>query len=97
MNRLADNTPPSTPTPGQRGDLRETGSIQRSRARKPQTKPAARLKCPLGRPGGTSISMEPEAVFTDVAVRSLIDEWLVPMLVERFVASRLVKQTQEEK
>ena len=83
MNRLGHNTPPSTPTAGHRGDVHEAGSVQGSSARKPLP--------------GTNISIQPEAVFTDDAVRSLIDEWLVPMLVKRFVDSRLVKQTQEEK
>jgi hypothetical protein len=31
------------------------------------------------------LSFEPEAIFPDALVRSLIDEWLVPTLVERFL------------
>jgi len=66
-----------------------------SEGRKP--KPAARLKRRQSRRAGTNISIQPEAVFPDSAIRGLIDEWIVPMLVEKFIDSRIVRQSQEEK
>jgi hypothetical protein len=83
MNRLGYNPTPSTPTSGQRVGVRETGSVQASRKRKSEP--------------GTNISIQPEAVFSDSAIRGLIDEWIVPMLVEKFIDNRIVRQSQEEK
>jgi hypothetical protein len=37
-----------------------------------------RLKRSQGRRDGTAISIQPDAVFTDVAIRGLIDEWMRP-------------------
>jgi hypothetical protein len=62
-----------------------------------KSKPAARSKRRLSRRDGTNISIQPEEVFPDSAIRGLIDEWIVPMLVEQFIDSRMVRQSQEEK
>jgi hypothetical protein len=95
MNRLGHNSPPATPTAGPGGALSEANriaspalnTIRNSARRKPQK---------TGR-RGTDISIQPSTVFDDNAVRGLIDDWLVPALVKKFVADRLVQQSQEEK
>jgi hypothetical protein len=95
MNRLGHNLPPSTPQPGRGGELSE---INRRASPSPKTiRKSARRKPPKTGRRGTDISIQPSTVFNDGAVRSLIDDWLVPMLVRKFVDGRLVQQSQEEK
>ena len=61
------------------------------------TRKSAREKPQRAGPGGTDLSIQPSTVFNDNAVRGLIDDWLVPALVKKFVDGRLVQQSQEEK
>jgi hypothetical protein len=48
------------------------------------------------RGGGTNLSLQADSVLSDECTRRLIDEWIVPMLVDEFIQGLLVKQSKEE-
>jgi hypothetical protein len=97
MKSLAHNPMPFGPVPGRGIVCGEQSPAPPSAETNSRREPSARLKRPQTRRGQTDISIRPEAVFSDSAIRGLIDDWIVPMLVEKFIDSRLVKQSPEEK
>jgi hypothetical protein len=97
MNRLGHNSPPSTPSPGCGAVLSETNSAEPSIQRKVDRETAAPARgVRKEHRGGTNISVQSDSVLADESVRRLIDEWIVPMLVDEFMQSLLVKQSKEE-
>ena len=97
MGRLGHNSLPSVPPPGCSAVLSETDSVGPSnqpRVTPTNTAPAQRVK--KEREGGTNISLHTDSVLSDECTRRLIDEWIVPMLVDEFIQSVLVKQSKEE-
>jgi len=90
MKRLAHNSMPKSPSPGRGIVLSEKNCTE------PTAQNKARLKTQQTRQRGTNISIRPSTVFNDAAIRGLIDDWLVPMLVQKFVDGRLVQQSQVE-
>jgi hypothetical protein len=97
MKSLVYNPLPFGSPSGRGIVLSEQSSVVASAEKKSPRKPSAALKRPQTRRTGTNISIQPDAVFTDSAIRGLIDDWIVPMLVEKFIDTRLVRQSQEEK
>jgi len=73
----------------------ESMQVVRTNNRRSQVKSAIVLR--EERRTGTALSIDPDAAFSDSAIRGFIDDWLVPALVERFVESRLIEQSEEDK
>ena len=97
MNRLGHNSLSSIPSPGCGAVLPETDSVGPSNQRRVvQTNAAPPQRAKKERGGGTNISLQADSVLSDECTRRLIDEWIVPMLVDEFIQGLLVKQSKEE-
>jgi hypothetical protein len=97
MNNVGHNPVPEGSTAGRGIVVSETSSVEPSTRNDIDLSSADDVKgfCRRGRRGGASLSVDPETIFADAAIRGFIDDWLVPMLVDRFIESRLEKESQE--
>jgi hypothetical protein len=97
MNRLGHNSSPLTPSTGRGAVLSEIDSVGPSNLRKVDRETKAHApRSQKERRDGTNISLQADSVLSDECTRRLIDEWIVPMLVDEFMQSLLVKQSKEE-
>ena len=97
MNRRGHNSLSSIPSPACGAVLPETDSVGPSNQRRVvPTNPAPAQRVKKERGGGTNISLQADSVLSDECTRRLIDEWIVPMLVDEFIQGLLVKQSKEE-